>query len=246
MLIDKAIAVLDYYKAFGSKSFGILAGIISAPDGKTMEVRLPGAPGTLKLRKGTADENIFYQIFLKNECEQVFEIEPARILDCGAHIGCAAVYFARRFPKAEIVCIEPEPGNFALLQQNTAPYSQIRCVFGALTARGGERVRIANPEGPTYHYRVQSSSAGEIMSHSIEDLMSQSSWSHVDLLKLDIEGSERDVLAESRNWLKDIDVLVVELHDDIVPGCSKALYSALPDSYRQRVCGDHVVIRIGE
>lgn len=40
------------------------------------------------------------------------------IIDCGSHIGLAALYFKKLFPLSKITCVEPVPENFALLQSN--------------------------------------------------------------------------------------------------------------------------------
>src|SRR5262249_12200769 len=41
------------------------------------------------------------------------------IVDCGANIGLTALYLASAYPNARILCVEPDPANFALLQRNT-------------------------------------------------------------------------------------------------------------------------------
>ena len=50
------------------------------------------------------------------------------IVDCSANIGLSALWFARRFPHATIIAIEPDTDNFAMLQANTAHVGEGRGV----------------------------------------------------------------------------------------------------------------------
>lgn len=59
----------------------------------------------------TAEVNCFYRKVLDKGTRPL-------IVDCGANIGTSALWFEAQFPSSEIVCIEPEPGNFALLRRN--------------------------------------------------------------------------------------------------------------------------------
>jgi hypothetical protein len=50
----------------------------------------------------------------------------------------------------------------------------------------------------------------------------------IDILKLDIEGAEKELFrAGFESWLPNTRLLIVELHDRMVPGCSKALFEAV-------------------
>ena len=74
----------------------------------------------------TSDINVLEKIFLSGEYDCVgSEVEPKFIVDCGANIGCASVYFLNRYPNASVIAIEPDSGNFEVCQWNIA-----------LTARG--------------------------------------------------------------------------------------------------------------
>jgi hypothetical protein len=80
-----------------------------------IDARLPGCRFPLYLRGMTSDVNNLRQIFENQEYELRTNAEPRRILDLGAYAGYAAVWFANRFPDAEIVCVEPSPANFRML-----------------------------------------------------------------------------------------------------------------------------------
>jgi len=50
---------------------------------------------------------------------------------------------------------------------------------------------------------------------------------YVDLLKLDIEGAEREVFRHSKSWIERVGTIVLELHDRKVPRCSDEFFHAL-------------------
>ena len=69
---------------------------------------------------------------------------------------------------------------------------------------------------------------GSISAISIAEIMAEKNWKTVDVLKLDIEGSEKNVFEKNyESWLPLVKVLIVELHDRMAPGCSEAVFSAL-------------------
>ena len=81
-----------------------------------------------------------------------------------------------------------------------------------------------------------SGEGGDIPSITILSLMRDCRIDYIDLLKLDIEGSEREVF-EVCDWQERVDSVVVELHDRFVPGCSEAVDQALP-GFCKTTCGD--------
>lgn len=67
------------------------------------------------------DDPIVKSIFETEEYKLPIEnFQPKLILDWGGNIGCAAVYFAIKYPDAQIYSVEPEKNNFKLLTFNTA------------------------------------------------------------------------------------------------------------------------------
>jgi cephalosporin hydroxylase len=63
------------------------------------------------LRLGTTDVAAYEHVFIHDEYGFLLAREPSVIVDAGANVGMSAVYFANRFPSAEVIAIEPEPSN---------------------------------------------------------------------------------------------------------------------------------------
>jgi hypothetical protein len=83
---------------------------------------------------------------------------------------------------------------------------------------------------------------------SIAALLRESGFAAIDILKLDVEGAERELFADPscQAWLARTNMLFVELHDRIKPGCSDAFERAiaLHDFERRKVGSNMVLTRM--
>lgn len=200
------------------------------PAGKTLvELSIPGAK--ILVRTGTHDIDIFEQIFLMRDCAAPSTIHPELIIDGGAHIGCSAIWFALAFPNARIIAVEADKNNYDLLKRNASAFKNITCFHGAIWGVSGP-VAIANPNQDPWGFTVQSvtdaSQASTIMGITIGDLLANFGGNRIGLLKLDIEGAERQVFAsEYESWLSATDAIMIELHDRYQPGCTESFFAAV-------------------
>ena len=205
-------------------------GLASAPN--------PLAGGRVFLRPGTTDQNVYDEIFIDGE--YALELgDPALIVDAGAHVGLASVYFASRYPRARVIALEPEPGNFAVLQRNARAHPNITPLnVGLWSHRAG--LRIEPVDDATWSFRVREDAGGAgIPALGLHDVMREAGAARIDVLKMDIEGSEVEVLGTQPPWVGQVGTLIVELHDRFRPGCTQALDEALRG-------WDHVRARSGE
>jgi FkbM family methyltransferase len=134
-----------------------------------------------------------------------------RILDGGANLGLASLYFLTTYPKAFITAIEPDPDCFALLQRNlewASPSSVFlkNCALAGQRGRrkffshAGDAGRLDVPLAPTFP-------SVEVDCLPLDDFLSEP----VDFVKLDLEGAETEVLTSSRH-LHQIHYLFIEHH----------------------------------
>ena len=137
------------------------------------------------------------------------------------------MYFASQYPRAQVVTVEPSQSNFELLCRNVDGFSNVRPMRGALAPQEGW-FQIANPGATSWAFRTAPclGSRGGIRGVTIESILREEGASRIGILKLDIEGSELDLLRSCGAWIDSVDVLVIELHDRIVPGCTAAFDSA--------------------
>ena len=191
--------------------------------GEVFELRSRHAAEPLACRAHTSDADAFSQIFVAREfrCFDGIGAAPL-IIDCGANVGYASVYFLNRYPTATLIAIEPDPGNFALLQRNVAPYgARCRAICAAVWSKqtGLKFSDVPFGDGREWSRSVTEVSDGQsetIRAVDIGTLLRESGVSRVSILKIDIEGAEVEVFGAPgcREWLPKVDNLAIELHGE--------------------------------
>jgi|GEM_PF-903296 len=169
------------------------------------------------------------------------------IIDAGGYIGTAAIVFAEAFPAATVVTLEPSRENFALLSRNVRPYPNIVAINAALGDRQGV-VTLRDVGEREWGYSIVDGHKGyasATIMHDVEvttipSLLRRFDATGIDLLKLDIEGSELSVLRASADWISSTRVIIAELHDGFVPGCTEA-FEAVTQGWVRVRCGEKIL-----
>lgn len=194
-------------------------------------VRPPGYPHPLFLRTRTTDIPTYKKIFVDGEYDLDLAQPPRTIVDCGAHIGMASVYFAQRFPAARIVAIEPEPRNFALLARNVKTYPNITPIRAALWNDDTE-LDLVDPHHGTWAFRTEAlksnaawGSLGRTPALTLDRIMAAYTIDFIDILKIDIEGAEKEVFENAASWIDKVGVIAIEIHN-WRPGAPEAVDAA--------------------
>ncbi len=165
-------------------------------------------------------KTLIEEIFKKNVYYVDFDTDRPVIIDAGAHIGIATLYFRSLYPKAEVVCIEPNPQNLTYLRQNLAANSLDGITVFDKALVGSREKRTMIPLYTNNQWTVFSSLqtggwTGEesgkpvlVGAMKLSSLLTRP----IDLLKLDIEGAETDVLLEAGQKLSMVRHLICEFH----------------------------------
>ena len=220
--IRKLQSLLVYLEAFGPAA-GLRLFLRKRKKRGTITLRVPGVAHPLTLRAGTSDLYMFEEVFLQGEYALEQALDPKLILDVGANVGFASVWFANKYPQAKIVAVEPDASNLEVLRRNVAPYPNVRVVEGAVW---WESTTVSlDDQGDKSGIQVRAGSGGGVKAMTIPEIAGTAS--KIDILKLDVEGAEKELFEHDPQWLANVGVLMIELHDRFKPGCSKALYSAL-------------------
>lgn len=198
----------------------------------TTELTLPQLKHPLKIRRGTSDINVFKQIFFLKEYDisELDKINPKIIIDCGSNTGFSTIYFKNRYPDAKIISIEPEESNFELLKKNIENYSDIATLQTAIWSENAN-LKIINPENRGWGFRVVKTEANDKNSFkatSIASLMNSYHLNNVDILKIDIEGAEKEIFEKNfENWLPKTAAIIIELHERYAPGCTETVLGVM-------------------
>jgi FkbM family methyltransferase len=143
------------------------------------------------------------------------EIVPERILDLGANIGMTIAHYAVLYPHARIVGVELDPDNAALCRANLRPWRDRYELVEAAVWPADGHVSYERRRGNEQGFHVVDRAAGNATAPaiSIETLLARQGWDHVDFVKMDIEGAERDVLRRGTEWAPRVRSIKIEVHE---------------------------------
>ena len=210
-----------------------------------LEVPVPGSEGHVFVRGASSDRRCYSQVFMQQEYAIDYGFEPEVIIDGGANVGFAAVYFAERFPGARSVSVEPEESNFALLERNVAPYANVTPVRGALWWKK-ETLSFRDPDAAKWSFEVEAGEAAAdagIEAFTVPELLAMVGAEEAGLLKLDIEGAELGLLEHPESWKPQVRAMVVELHEYKQAGIDAAFEAVAADALSRRRVGENHYVR---
>lgn len=154
-------------------------------------------------------------IFVRQTMRVTLPTDAPRILDCGANIGLASLYFKRLYPAARITAYEADPAIHEILadnlQRNRA--EDVETIQAAIWKENGAinfACEGADSGAVAEVTTNQKAQQREVPAVRLRDLLEAEP---VDLLKLDIEGAERAVLADCAGALSNVRAILMELHD---------------------------------
>ena len=149
------------------------------------------------------------------------------------------------------MAIEPDESNFEMLDKNLGSRSPVKLLYGGLWPKKC-RLRFVKTDCPNYSYQVTEADKADegthrsFVAYTLPEIMEEMKWDGIDLLKLDIEGSELEIFSKNcEDWIYRTRLIVVELHEHYAPGCGKALFSALNGlEYGVSLSGENLVVEI--
>ena len=135
--------------------------------------------------------------------------KPKVLVDGGAYIGDTAAWFLSKYPELVCYALEPQADNVEIARKNLAPYGSrailMECALSGdegYAEFGGEAMGGAIGKGMV---RVRTT--------SVPALLKIVPGGRINILKMDIEGAERDVIQSGADeWLHSVDMIIVELH----------------------------------
>ncbi len=218
-----------------------IAGQVVRPH--SLRFTIPGTEAEVSLRLHGSDGAVYQQVFGRREYETPdLPAAAATVVDLGANIGLSALFFALRYRQARLLAVEPDAGNFALLEANTAPFGErVRREQAAIWNRDG-MISLADEDeagNDLDGWGIQvteapSPSARQTPCFRLDTLLDRHGFQQVDILKVDIEGAEVELFDDSAAaWLPRIGLIVVETHDRFRPGSDAAVRRAVGPGFTE-------------
>lgn len=186
------------------------------------------------IRKQSSDAAVFHQIFALGEYQCLVSLVKSfsglkikTIVDAGANVGFTSLFLLSNFPEAFIVGIEPDEQNYKMLEQNLAANASSTYVLlrKALWKNSGYVTMSDSFRDHREWSRqvVDTPVTGQKPSDQLEgialnELFTIAGTESIDILKIDIEGAEKEVFSDSVGSievLRKVKFLVIELHDEV-------------------------------
>lgn len=224
--------IIKYFKVIGLKGF--VLSIASKLLNKELRIKIVGRDHRhpISLRLLSSDIPAYRQVFLDKEYDFSSIVTPEVIIDAGANIGMSSIYFANKYPNAKIIALEPENSNFDLLEENTLPYKNIKSLKSALWSSCGY-MSLVDPGLGNWGFMTKDRNTSNIdqaklcdtvISLTVNQIMQDQQIDKIDILKIDIEGAEKEVFSNTSLWLDKVDMIIIELHEHLKPGCNRSFY----------------------
>lgn len=248
------------------KTFGLFHGLrlllaiempVSANSDETRSYAVPGYQHPITLRRTISDHSIFWQNIVRLQYDssefvhrqrlmQDYQAMLARgekplIIDCGANIGLSVILFAHEFPEAQIIAVEPNDDNFAMLQENARHFgNRITPLKGGIWNASG-KLSIRNPEAGAAGFQVEIADDGTIQAYTIDEICAMAGVTAPFLVKVDIEGAQKQLFSSNTAWVENTHLIVIELEDWLLPwqGTSQPFFKTLTQyPYEYLMAGD--------
>jgi FkbM family methyltransferase len=175
-------------------------------------------------------ENTFDFITLEEVVfEQVYKALPKyvpqceRIIDLGANIGLACLYLAACYPNAKIAAVEPLSQNYGLLTKNVAHLIKTdRCVPMQAAVWSTDKALVLEAPEIAQRYNAYTvhqaasppNSSLNVEGLTIQSIMDRAGFPEVDVIKIDIEGAEKELFKGDLSWLDRTGAIAIEFHGD--------------------------------
>ena len=117
----------------------------------------------------------------------------------------------------EIVAVEPDKGNFDLARLNTSGNTIVE--NAAISCENGSGKLIDCGRNNAFRVIKDQDARGEqaLKFITVHDILECQDRVRPFLIKIDIEGFESDLFANDTEWIDDFPILLIELHDWMLP-----------------------------
>lgn len=142
------------------------------------------------------------------------------IIDIGSHIGISVLYFKSIYPDSTIVCFEPNPTSFKVLEENLYinDLKDISLHNIAIWKHKGKKILYIDSQDTGWDSNssfVENGWTGKERTKTISvntDVLKTYVTRDVDMLKIDTEGSEISILKSNFEILNRVKNIAVEYH----------------------------------
>ena len=178
-----------------------------------------GAKSPIRLFKNDVSLKIAGDILAGRTYPHVHFVENVHtILDIGANVGAATIFFSLLYPHARVLALEPASAPFCLLRQNVAAFPNVKAFPIGLFS--GDKVVPLYPgqndsvESSVSRSQRTGTEPEEVRLRCADQFMVEQGIRSIDILKIDTEGCEVHILRSLHRFLSGVKLIYIEYHSD--------------------------------
>jgi FkbM family methyltransferase len=180
------------------------------------QFHFPGIAHPVYVRPGSTDADIAEAALIRlyHACLRP-KFPVSLIVDAAAYAGYTAVFFANKYPDAEIIALEPDAENYSLAQMNLSPYGErVKLLNAAVWYRSGPiRVLPDRRSDSTQVAETTDKKGYPCIGLNMMSLLEKSGQQRISIFKCDIEGAEEFIFSEEADvWIEQTDSILMEIH----------------------------------
>ncbi len=138
------------------------------------------------------------------------------IFDCGSNIGSSSNYFYKIFNSSCIVMIEPDKNNLDYSKINTTSIN--KKLFNNAISFENKIVNFDNLRNDNRSFKIAEEGKIKVNTITVDEIIRDMGDKFKPfLIKIDIEGFEEDLFKRNIKWLDLFDIVIIELHDWMLP-----------------------------
>ncbi len=168
----------------------------------------------LRYRLNRGDIQGIREVWLERAYRLPFAISNGVLVDLGANIGLTSVWLATEYGFASVIAVEPDASNAALVRKNLD--------LNGINAQVVQAA-VGPNDGTTRFHAANESNLGCVSKEgdavtvmSMKTILDRFGLSELDLVKMDIEGSEQALLTGPSEWLSRTKAMIAEFHPPLI------------------------------
>lgn len=174
-------------------------------------------------------------------------IEIHTIVDLGANIGTETLRFALLYPSARIVAVEAAGENFGTLAFNTRARANITPIHAAIWSHPAKLALTGDQHNSqSWHAEEVTGDTFDIRGITFEEIMAENGIGEIDILKVDIEGAEKELFSDAcASWIGRVKCIVMEVPDSDAPLSTRQIFRVFDTAeytFNTYVHGENLVL----
>jgi FkbM family methyltransferase len=183
------------------------------------------------VRRRISDVQVAQQVLMQKDYQPLVDLifrqrqqqSIEYVVDAGANVGYATIFFKKLFPRSACFPVEPDPGNYGLLLENIR-VNNLENVFPVKASlwTSAKRLTISRSfrDGKEWSISVTETDTnciGTTKGITVGALMEEHLLPRIDVLKMDIEGAEALIFsrdAHPEHFLPKVRFLALEIHEE--------------------------------